>query len=462
MSEKVQHTSSFRDPSGHIFLEDGVVKRSVNPIYFKQYVALRDSGFYQKLIDQGWLVPHVESEVNDNEITLKPNQIPFITYPYEWSFSQYKEAALLTLKIQKFSLDHGFSLKDASAFNITFYQGKPIFIDTLSFDFYSEGSPWHAYKQFITHFLGPLVLAKYCGSKSLLLMEKFMDGIPLDMLVKMLPFKTKLNPFLYSNIHMLAKYEAKYNVKEETTNHKKSTISRKGLVNIITALFDYIKKLDLKEVSEWSNYYQNINYSDNAFNEKTSIISEWVNNLNAKTILDVGGNNGHFIRSIQGGFELALVGDIDQNAVGQSYIKSKQGKENYVLPFVLDILNPSSGIGFNNEERFSFLSRIIKFKPYITLALALIHHVSLSGNVGFGMAANFFARFSKYLIIEFPDRSDSWVERLLNTKGTFRSHFDWYEQSIFENEFQKYFELVDKKRIPDSDRTLYLMLNKNN
>ena len=200
MTNKERHSASFRDPSGYIFTENGVIKRSILPIYFEQYKSLSDTGFFNKLFQNGLLIPHQELANNDDEIVIQPDQISFITYPYEWSFNQYKEAALLTLKIQKFSIENGFSLKDASAFNCTFHNGKAVFIDTLSFDFYQENKPWRAYKQFITHFLGPLLLAHYHGAQSLKLMSNFIDGIPVKMLATMLPFKTKLNLFLYSNI----------------------------------------------------------------------------------------------------------------------------------------------------------------------------------------------------------------------------------------------------------------------
>ena len=147
-----KHSASFRDPSGYVFVDDGVIKRTINPIYFKQYEALNTSGFFKALFDNKLLVAHKEVSATAEKIIIQPEHIPFIIYPYEWSFNQYKEAALLTLKLQKYALEHGFSLKDASAFNVAFYNGKAIFIDTLSFDFYVEDSPWRGYKQFISHF----------------------------------------------------------------------------------------------------------------------------------------------------------------------------------------------------------------------------------------------------------------------------------------------------------------------
>jgi hypothetical protein len=458
---KSVHPSSFRDPSGYVFVEDGDIKRVINPVYFKQYNQLTDSGFYSTLFKNDLLIPHTELSSSEQNIIIKAEKIPFVTYPYEWSFNMYKEAALLTLKLQKYSLEKGFSLKDASAFNVTFHQGKAVFIDTLSFDFYTENSPWRAYKQFITHFFGPLVLAHYHGAHQLKLISNFIDGIPVKMISSMLPFKTKLSPVLYSNIHLLAKLEDKHNedYKGET---KSATLSKKGQLNIIKSLYDYIKNLDLKERSEWGNYYDKTNYSDQAFIEKSNIINTWVTNINSKTLIDVGGNDGTFVRKLTNDNEITLVCDIDNNAVDFNHKTMKLNKEQFMLPFVLDILNPSASIGLNNVERDSFLNRIKAFSPDITLALAIIHHMSLSGNVPFSESAKFFSSFSKYLIIEFPKRDDSWVQRLLKAKGDFENYFDFYNVENFEKAYSKYFEILEKKPIDESERIIYLLKFKPN
>jgi hypothetical protein len=457
---KKAHSSSFRDPSGYIFIDEGSLKRVINPIYFKQYHALNDSGFFKALFKSNSLIHHKELSRSEDEIIIQPEPISFVTYPYEWSFNQYKEAALLTLKLQKFALDHGFSLKDASAFNVTFSKGKAIFIDTLSFDFYVENSPWRAYKQFVTHFLGPLLLAKYHGTQALALLSIFIDGVALQMISSLLPFKTRMHPFLYSNIHLLAKFESKHSA-DYNGESKVTSLSKKGQLNIINSLYDFIKKLSLKQDSEWGDYYNKTNYSDEAFDVKSNIINAWISNLNTKTLIDIGGNDGTFVRKIAANLEHALVCDIDNNAVDINYKILKKEQEQYITPFVLDVLNPTPAIGFNNKERFSFLNRITQFAPDVTLALAVIHHMSLSGNITFSMSAEFFASFSKHLIIEFPKRTDSWVQRLLNNKADFKDYFDFYSISNFELAYSEFFDIIEKIPIDNSDRVMFLLKTKN-
>ena len=186
-----------------------------------------------------------------------------------------------------------------------------------------------------------------------------------------------------------------------------------------------------------------------------------VKKLKRETLIDIGGNDGTFVRRIKYPIKQALVCDIDYNAVDLNYKNLKIGKETYMLPFIQDILNPTAAIGFNNKERQSFLERIQAFKPDVTLALAIIHHMTLSGNIPFDMSADFFASFSKYLIIEFPKRDDSWVQRLLSSKGEFQNHFKFYTIENFRKDYVNYFETIDEICIDNSERVLFLLRRKN-
>ncbi len=457
-SDKI-HEASFRDPSGHVFYDSQTLRRAINPIYFPQYKKLTESGFFETLISNDLLIPHEEIASSAEKIIIAPEEIPFITNPFEWSFEQYKHAALHTLKIQKFALSKGFILKDASAYNITFHKGKPIFIDTLSFDFYVEGTPWRAYKQFITHFLGPLVLAKYHGTEMFKMLQTHIDGIPVKLIASLLPSRTKLSSVLYPNIHLLAKMESRHN-EDYKAEAKIAKLSKKAQLNILESLFDYIKNLKQKEKSEWGDYYSKTNYDEKAFEEKKKLIIDWVSLLNPKKLIDVGGNDGTFARTVQHLVPHIIVTDIDSNAVDFNYKQIQKNKEENMLPFVCDVLQPAPGIGFNNTERNSLLERLKNYAPDVTMALALIHHITLSGNVPFEKSARFFASFSKQLIIEFPTPEDSWVQSLLVRKREFKDHFSFYNESNFEAGYSEYFHLEKKVNVSGSKRILFLFKNK--
>ena len=185
-------SSSFRDPSGYVFYENDAVFRTISNLYKESYNYLISSGLYNKLVEESLLIPHKEIESYSIEHynvykIIKPELVPFISYPYEWCFGQLKDAALLILRIQKIALSFNMILKDASAYNVQFYKGKLILIDTLSFEIYKENRPWIAYRQFCQHFLAPLCLIGYCDIRLIQLMRIYLDGIPLDFVSGLLP-----------------------------------------------------------------------------------------------------------------------------------------------------------------------------------------------------------------------------------------------------------------------------------
>jgi len=208
-------SASFRDPSGFLFTRQGVLYRQVNQAYQPHYDKLLNSGLYDKLVKAGLLIPHEEVGVEPAEPSLaykvlRPERVDFISYPYEWSFSQLQDAALATMAIQKLALDAGMVLKDSSAYNIQFYRGRPVLIDTLSFEAYREGEPWVAYRQFCQHFLAPLSLMAYTDVRLNQLLRIYIDGVPLDLAVRLLPGRTRFDLGLATHIHLHAVAQQRY------------------------------------------------------------------------------------------------------------------------------------------------------------------------------------------------------------------------------------------------------------
>ncbi|MFH1827327.1 MAG: SAM-dependent methyltransferase, partial [bacterium] len=207
--------SSFRDPSGSVFYKGDKVYRQVNKSYKSDFDLFISSGLKKSLEKSGLILSSKAIETknlksNNTYKVLEVQKIPYISYPYEWSFSQLKDVALLTLQIQKQALEHGMSLKDASSYNVQFFKGKPVFIDILSFEKYIDGKPWIAYKQFCQHFLAPLALMAYKDIRLNQLFKIYLDGIPLDLTSKLLPKKTWLNLSFLIHLHVHAKSQTMY------------------------------------------------------------------------------------------------------------------------------------------------------------------------------------------------------------------------------------------------------------
>ena len=447
-SNPLKVKGSFRDPSGSLYIKDGILYRKITPVYYEHYKYAKNSGLYEALMKEGLLIHHYE----DEPTVIVPQKIPFISYPYEWCFSQLKDAALLTLKIQKRALDFDMILKDASAFNVQFLQGKPIFIDTLSFEKYEEGSPWVGYRQFCQQFLGPLLLMKYRDLRMNQISRIFIDGPPLDLISTLLPLRTFLNPLSVFHIHLHAKSQKKFGEKRNIPTWR---ISKKNLIAFIDNLESGIHCLTLKkQKTEWQNYYQKTNYSELAFKDKKRIVGEFLETLNAKTVWDLGANTGEFSRlASQKGAEIISF-DIDPMTVEENYLEIKKKGEKNLLTLVMDFTNPSSGLGWENEERMSLTER----GPVdAVMALALVHHLAISNNVPLSRIAEYFSKLGRHLIVEFVPKTDTQVKKLLATR---KDIFPAYEQTSFEKEFSQYFVINRRENIADSERLLYLMKKK--
>lgn len=449
---------SFRDPSGFLFMSNGILYRQINFTYKDNYDLLMNSGLYENLTESALIIRHDEIDtdnlVSDNAYKLiSPEIIPFISYPYEWSFSQLKDAALLTLNIQKKSLALGMSLKDSSAYNIQFKNGRPIFIDTLSFEKYKEGSPWVAYRQFCQHFLAPLALMSYTDIRLNQLLRTNIDGIPLDLASSLLPGSTKIRFSLLTHIHMHAKSQKHYADKKIKADSKK--FSKFSMLGLIDNLESSIKKLNWNPTgTEWADYYQGTNYSSAMLDQKKALVNDYIQKTQPEIVWDLGANTGMFSDlAAQKGIK-TISFDVDPSCVEMNYRECvKQNKIN-ILPLLLDLTNPSPSIGWNNKERNSLVER----GPADTImALALIHHLAISNNVPLNNVAEFFAKIGRYLIIEFVPKSDSMVQRLLATREDI---FPDYNHDRFEKEFKEFFNILASQKIKDSERTIYLMEKK--
>jgi ribosomal protein L11 methylase PrmA len=427
----------------------------VNSSYSNNYDALLDSGLYEDLVKSNLLIPHEEWDIepprpNNSYKIIKPELIPFISYPYEWCFSQLKHAALTTLEIQKKALEYEMTLKDATSYNIQFKKGKPILIDTLSFEKYKEGQPWTPYRQFCQHFLAPLALMSYKDIRLNQLLRIYIDGIPLDLTSSLLPLKTRSMFSLLAHIHAHAKSQKRYESKEVKGNDKK--IGKRSFEGIIASLYSGIKKLGwgIKD-TEWGSYYSDTNYTDSAFENKKIIIKTIIEKSKPNKVWDLGANTGIFSRIASNNEIDTVAFDVDPAAVEKNFLECVDKREENLLPLLIDLTNPSPYLGWEHQERKSFVER----GPVdLVMALALIHHLAISNNLPLSRLAQFFAKISNHLIIEFIPKTDSQVKRLLATREDI---FDDYTKEQFEKEFQEFFTIVHTHEIPDSVRILYHM-----
>jgi hypothetical protein len=448
---------SFRDPNGFLFVQEGSIYRQVNGLYQDHYDHLLRSGLYQSLVDAGLLIAHTEASLNlarsgDAYKIIQPEEVPFISYPYEWSFSQLKAAALATLGIQKRALTFGMSLKDSSAYNIQFMKGKPVLIDTLSFEIYQEGLPWVAYRQFCQHFLAPLALISYRDIRLNQLLRVYIDGIPLDLAATLLPFRSRFKLPLLLHIHLHARSQQHFSDKVVDRDKARGKVSRQSLLGLMDHLESAVKKLRWSpQGTDWADYYQDDSYDSVGIEHKKQLVADFLDEAAPQTVWDLGGNVGLFSRIAADRGIQTISWDVDPGCVDINYRQVIANGETHLLPLVLDLTNPSPAIGWENRERMSILER----GPADTvLALALVHHLAISNNVPLDKIADFLAKLCSWLIIEFVPKSDPKVQRLLSTREDI---FPNYTRQGFENELGRLFVIKRSEQIRNSKRILYLL-----
>lgn len=446
--------ASFRDPSGFIFYDNHNVYRQINRSYQKHFDELVSSGLYAELVKQQLLISHEETDIpsltSDGYRVIKPRKLDFISYPYEWSFGQLKAAALTTLRIQKVSLSFGLTLKDASAYNIQFIDYNPVLIDTLSFERLDEGKPWIAYRQFCQHFLAPLALMVHSDIRLASLLKVFIDGIPLDLASRLLPLKTRFSFPLLTHIHLHAKSQSRYAGKD--ISKVKGRMGRNALLGLVDNLMSCCSNLKWKSPDTvWGNYYSDTNYSASASDHKAEIVKQFASRIEPQTAWDLGANNGKYSRILSRMGVATIAFDMDPVAVEANWLHVQESNETHITPLLLDLTNPSSGIGWAGTERQSLVDR----GPVdLVMALALVHHLAIGNNVPFRMIAKFLASVGQYLIIEFVPREDSQVQRLLSSRVDI---FAEYDEQSFREEFLQFFEIMECEQVKESSRLMFLM-----
>jgi SAM-dependent methyltransferase len=451
-------SGSFRDPAGHIFVSGEVVYRRIEPAGRQAYERLMQSGLYEALVAEGLLVAHEDLGPQPEQpgawTVIRPEQVQMVSYPYEWCFSQLRDAARLTLGVQRRALEFGLSLKDASAYNVQFLRGRPVLIDTLSFEPH-RGGPWVAYRQFCQHFYAPLLLASAADPRLPRLSQIFVDGVPLSLASKLLPKRTWLRPGPLMHVHLHAKAEARLAGGEPSgalSHQQRRSAAGRSMTPLLESLDRAIAGLRWEPRSDWASYYADRpSYDQETFDRKRGVVSAWLQNLHPATVWDLGGNTGQFSTMAAELGAATTAFDADPACVEVIYRGVRSQREERLLPLVADLANPSPAIGWGNAERMTLEQR---GPADLVLALALIHHLAIGNNVPFESIADYIARIARRLIIEFVPASDPMVQSMMTGR---EEVFADYTVDHFERAFRRRFTCEETVPLGASGRVLYLM-----
>lgn len=442
-----------------MFRRDGVVLRQVNRAFGERWDDLNRSGVLTSLQGNGLLIGHAEVDPATAyappiaHAVLRPEQLEFVSYPYEWSFEQLKDAALVTLEAQSVAWKEGFTLRDASAYNVQFHDGRPILIDTLSLERAQPDAPWRAYRQFCEHFLAPLALMAHRDVRCGLMLREHIDGIPIDLAATLLPGRTRLNVGLATHIraHATAQRRAAGSASGDD-RHRSVRMGSLRHAALLDSLKRTVEKLTWRPAgTDWAAYEETTSYSEVATRSKEEIVRRLLSAAGGRVVFDLGANVGRFsaIAASLGRFVVAWDGDAGATDIHYRAVR-KEGQAS-VLPLLTDLTNPSPGLGWAHAERRSFVDRS---NSDVVLALALVHHLAIGRNIRLAMIADLFARLGPQVIVEFIPDTDPMAQRLLRARDDVLSGLaiDGF-RSVFENRF----EILDDLPIEDSPRRLLRM-----
>ena len=465
-SQPERDAGSYRDPSGFVFRYDNGIYRAVADDHWPIVEKLLNSPLWQNLETSGWVISTeivptadpVHRQLRDHHPEyhhfLRHRPLERISYPYEWSFSMLADAALLHLRLQRKLLEQNFSLKDASAFNVQFSNAQPIFVDVLSLARPTRMDIWPAYGQFCRMFLYPLLahLTRRLTPRQLFLGS--LDGLTAKEAYYIIGPLRSLAPTYFLDVFLQYLIEKSITPDKVRSLRKRVAVSRGDARAQILNLARLERKvLRLKKKwnpsSSWQSYQKKCTYSDDGRIAKADFVQRVLAAEKPQTVLDLGCNTGHYSRIAAGTGASVLAVDTDHDCIEVLYREASQEKLP-ILPLLVDIANPTPGVGFRNQERRAFLERATS---ECVLALALLHHLLVAARLSLASIRDLLADLTKkMLIIEYVDRKDPMFQTLLALRDDLYGDLT---RDLFIATFSERFEVIEEYPIPDTQRCLY-------
>jgi SAM-dependent methyltransferase len=452
---------SYRDRNGRVFYAGGAVYRGLSSRALGDWESFAASRFFRQACQEGRIVATeriaADSEIdgvtaNEWAAVLKHQRIPFVSYPYEWSFGMLKDAAVLQLELLAAALEEDFQLKDGSAYNIQWLGSRPVFIDIPSFERLLEGEPWAGYQQFCQTMLFPLFLQAYKNTSYHPWLRGCLEGIEPGQCKNLMSWRDLFRSGVLSHVFLHAKLQTNYagtarNVKADL----RSAGFGKGLIQAnVRGLLKTVRGLNWKQSSSvWADYATNNTYTDADQQLKEQFVRSVVSARRRGLAWDIGCNTGNYSRIAAENSDYVVAMDSDHLAVERLYQSLKAEKHEAILPLVCNLADASPNLGWRGLERKALAER---GRPDLTLCLALIHHIVIGANIPLREFILWLASLGTDLVIEFVSKDDPMVKTLLRNK---RDDYSDYSIEFFERCLGESFHVARREMIAGSTRTLY-------
>ncbi len=444
--------ASFRDPMSRVFVLDGAVYRAFTAAGAQHWRAFDRAGLREELEQAGLLIPsRVPSPPPipalsgaPPALVLQHPTISFISYPYEWCFSMLKDAALLHLTLLERLIQKGFILKDASPFNAQFVGARPIFIDAGSIQLYEPGTPWPALHQFSWTMLNPLLISAFLGIPFPRFLRAEPSGIDTETTARVFGGRFCWHPTVIQYVYLQAFLDRRYKAcpipRQARTGFQFSPSLLRGIFSSLARKIAALRFVPRDQ--HWTRYSETHSYTDESLAAKREFVATALQAIGRRRLLwDLGCNTGDFSLLARDFFEYVIAIDGDFEAVEALFQRLRRDDAARVLPLVVDLANPSSNAGWNNEERRGFFSR---GRPDCVLALALLHHLRVTAGIPLEHLVEFIAGLADNAVVEFVSSEDPLFKRLTASRGV---RFDDFTESAFRDLFRRRYRSVDARRL---------------
>jgi SAM-dependent methyltransferase len=461
-TEASVEVGSFRDPDSRVLVTPGGVFRVLSEDGLADWEALLATALWRELQEDETVVAteRIDLEALPSGLAsgaaaaLRHARVPFVSYPYEWTFSMLQDAALLQLGLNRRALEADLTLKDASSYNVQWLGVRPVFVDVGSFERLREGEPWAGYRQFCMLFLYPLMLQAYKDLPFHAPLRGAIGGIPPhDARAVLSSWRDRLRKGVLANVVLHARLEARYadvagrEVKREM---RRAGFSKALLDANLHKLEKLVRGLRWRAgETAWTGYGEHNTYDEESASHKAQFVREAAARRPGGLTWDIGCNDGTYARIAAESADHVVALDADHATVDALYRALREEGRTDILPLVLDVTDPSPGLGWRGLERAPLERR---GTPDLALCLALVHHVTITGNVPVREFVGWLASLDTALVIEFPDRGDPMVQKLLSGKPD-DANPD-YDKPGFEAALAERFEIVRTEPVSQT-RTLY-------
>ena len=453
--------ASFRDPASSVFYSNGRVLRGLSDRGAADWARLAETSFFPRLIAEHKAVTTSVVEAGslpDDErlsrypVVLEHERIPFISYPYEWTFEMLRDAAVLHLEILLAALDDGMTMKDGYAFNVQWRGPAPTFIDIGSFE--PGGGPWAGYRQFCGTFLYPLLLEAHLGVPFQRFLFGHLDGLEPGEMRRLFPGRRRFKKGVFRNVYLHSVIQDRVTRSTQSVEQdlKKAGFSTELTKATATKLLKLVRSLRSKRSeSTWSEYRDTCSYDDADRVAKEAFVRDVTQARRPNLVWDLGCNDGAFARiaAAHSGYVVAVDGD--DVVVNDFYRSLRDNGPDNILPLVMNRVDPSPGRGWRNAERRAFTDR---GRPDLVLALALVHHLAIAANVPLAEVVEWLQSLDCAVVVEFVAPEDPMVQRLLANKPP--GLHDDYQAEAFESLLAGAFAIERRETLPGGTRTLYL------